>query len=426
MSIRSRISRVLLVAVLSCGLALAAGAAGAAAEQAPLSIGLLATPDPVFEGSQVKLIATLGGEQGPGSGEIDFFAAVSAAYLGSVPVFLDSGPVSITVPVSQISAVSGQASFIAVFRDGNGGGVLSAPTTLTILPAPANPPSLYVADYGSNAISMFGTGASGRPLLGTIAGPATQLSNPEGVVLDSDGDLYVANSSASTITEYGADATGNAAPIATIGGSATGLDNPRFIALDSSSDLWVVNALSNSVTEYAPNASGNVAPIATIAGSATGISNPIGIAVDRTGRVYVSNAGDNSISAYAPGSNGNVAPVYLVQGSQTGLDGPKGLAFNAAGALMVANDVGGVTYYSTGWQGNRPPGEVLAGPATGLINSEQPIIDPSNNTLLVDSLTQGTLNSWPAEAGGNIAPSASIQIGAGTEPTQIALNPLNP
>jgi hypothetical protein len=118
--------------------------------------------------------------------------------------------------------------------------------------------------------------------------------------------------------------------------------------------------------------------------------------------------------------------VYLVQGNQTGLEGPKGLAFNDAGALMVANDTGGVTTYSTRWQGNRPPGNVLAGPATGLINSEQPIIDPSDNSLVVDSLTQGTLNSWPAEAGGNIAPSASIQIGAASEPTQIALNPVNP
>jgi hypothetical protein len=223
MSIRSRIARVLLVAVLGCGLALAAGAAGAAAEQAPLSIGVLASPNPVFEGSQVKLIATVGSEQGPSSGDVEFFAAVSGDYLGSVSVFPDSGPVSITVPVSQISAVSGQATFVAVF-DSNYGAVRSTPTTLTILPAPANPPSLYVADYGSNAISMFGTGASGRPLLGTITGPATQLSNPEGVGLDSSGDLYVANSSSSTITEYAADVTGNAAPIATIGrmGDRTG------------------------------------------------------------------------------------------------------------------------------------------------------------------------------------------------------------
>ena len=188
----------------------------------------------------------------------------------------------------------------------------------------------------------------------------------------------------------------------------------------------MVNALNNSITEYAPAATGNTAPVATIAGSATGISNPIGIAVDTTGQLYVSNAGTNSITRYSPGANGNVTPNFLLQGDQTQLNGPKGLTFSATGALIVANDTGGVNWYSTGIGGNRTPGQTLTGPATALINSEQPIIDPSDNTLLVDSLTQGTLQAWPATTNSNTPATTSIQLGAASQPTQLAINPTNP
>jgi len=288
------------------------------------------------------------------------------------------------------------------------------------------PFSLYIADYGTNTISIFGPGAQGRPAVGAITGPATGLANPEGVALDTAGRLYVANSSASTITEYAPAATGNTAPVATIAGPGTGLDNPRFLAIDPAGRLYVVNALNNTITEYAPAATGNTTPVATIAGSATGISNPIGIAVDTTGQLYVSNAGTNSITRYSPGANGNVTPNFLLQGDQTQLNGPKGLTFSATGALIVANDTGGVNWYSTGIGGNRTPGQTLTSPATALINSEQPVIDPSDNTLLVDSLTQGTLQAWPDAANSNTPATTSIHLGAATQPTQLAINPANP
>ena len=285
---------------------------------------------------------------------------------------------------------------------------------------------LYVADYGTNAIGIYGSGASGRPLLGMISGSATQLSYPEGVAFDPWGDLLVANSLANTITEYPPGASGNATPFAAIAGPATGLDDPRFIAEDSAGNLYVINALSNSITKYAYGATGDAAPIATISGSNTGIDSPIGILVDPTGRIYVSNAGDNSITAFAPGSNGNVSPVWLMQGDQTQLDGPKGLALNASGVLFVANDNGPVTEYSTSWQGNRPSSGEISGPLTGLANSEQVLLDPTDNMLLVDSLTQGTITTYPAGDVGNIAPTTTIQVGAGSQPTQMAFNPLNP
>jgi hypothetical protein len=408
--------------LLAGGLALGAEAGAAAGDQS--AIGVLATPNPVAEDSSVTVIVTVGFGQAWPQGTVQVSVPSSGTVLGQFALGGSPAPLVTTIPTHEISPVPGVFTIRASASTNLGAAV--ATTTVTIQPPPADPPSLYVANYGADSISIFGSGANGWPSLGTLAGPATGLSNPEGVVLDSAGDVYVANSSANTITEYPAGASGNAAPVATIGGPAADLDNPRFLAIDSAGNLYAVNALSNSITEYAPDLYGGFVLTATIAGSATGIDDPIGIAVDPNGRIYVSNAGDNSLTGYAPGSNGNVAPIYDLQGDQTGLAGPKGITFNSAGALVVANDAGSVTYYSTGWQGNRPPGEVLTGTPGSLTNAEQPIIDPSNQMLLVDSLTRATLDAWPTDAGGNIAPTDSIQIGAGSQPTQIALNPLNP
>ncbi len=287
-------------------------------------------------------------------------------------------------------------------------------------------PSLYVADYGSNAISIYSSGASGRTLLGTISGSQTGLDYPEGVAVDSLGDLFVANALGNTITEYAPGASGNVAPIATISGSRTALNDPRFLALDSSDDLWVVDAASNSITEYTPGSNGNVGPSSTISGSATGIDNPIGIAFDPFGELDVSNAGDNTVTTYQPGANGNATPVATLQGANTGLNGPKGLSFNSLDQLIVANDSGGVSTYMLALSANEAPLTTLTGTSNSLANAEQAIIDPSNNTLVVDSLTQGTLDAWPAGTTGATAPTSSIQIGAGSQPTQITLDPLNP
>ncbi len=422
MSTRLRFAFAVLAVMVAGGLALSAGAGAAAADQS--AIGVLATPNPVSEDSSVTVIVTVGFGQAWPQGLVLLWVPSSGTVLGQFALSGSPTPLVTTVPAHQISSTPGVFTIQASASTNLG--VAVGTTTVTIQPAPADPPSLYVANYGSDSISIFGSGANGWPSLGTIAGPATGLSNPEGVVLDSAGDIYVANASANTITEYRAAASGDATPIAIIGGPGTNLDNPRFLAIDSAGNLYAVNALSNSVTEYTPDEQGGFNLIATIAGAATGIDNPIGILVDPTGRIYVSNAGDNSITAFAPGSNGNVSPVWLMQGDQTQLDGPKGLALNASGVLFVANDNGPVTEYSTSWQGNRPSSGEISGPLTGLANSEQVLLDPTDNMLLVDSLTQGTITTYPAGDVGNIAPTTTIQVGAGSQPTQMAFNPLNP
>jgi hypothetical protein len=112
----------------------------------------------------------------------------------------------------------------------------------------------------------------------SISGPATQLSYPEGVAIDDDGNVYVAD--ASSIFVYAAGQHGNVAPVQTIAGSNTGLDEPLSVSVDAAKQIYVANgAYPGSVTVYASGATGDVKPIQTIAGKATGLSLPYGLAV---------------------------------------------------------------------------------------------------------------------------------------------------
>jgi hypothetical protein len=102
-----------------------------------------------------------------------------------------------------------------------------------------------------------------------------------------------------SITIYPAGSSGDVAPIAVISGSRTDLQLPQGIAIDSDGKIYVANDgnledpapdadrydqrpradPADSITVYAPGSSGDVAPIARINGPLTGLGHPMGIAV---------------------------------------------------------------------------------------------------------------------------------------------------
>jgi len=133
----------------------------------------------------------------------------------------------------------------------------------------------------------------------------------------------------------------------------TGLSFPQGIALDSSGNIYVTNigpgvhAGPYSVTVCAPGSSGNATPIAIIVGQSnnqctarytpysccvgagtgtcidnTGLDQPRGIALDASRNIYVANL-DGDITVYPSGSNGNAAPI---PGPDSGLYSPFGIA----------------------------------------------------------------------------------------------------
>jgi sugar lactone lactonase YvrE len=160
---------------------------------------------------------------------------------------------------------------------------------------------IYVANRGGgrtneSSITVYAAGSSGnmKPIA-TIAGPDTGLDDPC-IAVDSNGEIYAGNSNDS-ITVYRTSSDGNVKPIATIigpdKGDETGLSQPNGIALDSKGNIYAANATDSdwhsdspgfNVTVYRAGSNGNVKPIATLGGSAKGAQ---GVAVDSSGKVYM-------------------------------------------------------------------------------------------------------------------------------------------
>ena len=179
---------------------------------------------------------------------------------------------------------------------------------------------LYVADYDANAIFVFAAGVSGNVApIRTIAGAATELSEPSGVTFDSAGDLYVANGG--SVLKFSKNANGNVAPLATLSGSNTGIGYIISVSFDPTGRLIVAEDAAVSI--FAKGASGNTAPVAIISGAKTGLATVTTAGVDATGKIYatvIHNFKKSYVRVFANTANGDVAPLRTLAGPNTHVD----------------------------------------------------------------------------------------------------------
>ena len=139
--------------------------------------------------------------------------------------------------------------------------------------------------------------------------------------------VYVASDYSSTGAVYVYSAKGQAQkPIATI---TDGIATPQGLAVDSSGNLYVANSGSNTVTVYPP---GQTTPSATYS---QGISTPFDVAVGNDGTVYVANetggaSYSGSVTEYPSGSMTPSATIQLAN------DYAFAVALDSSNALYVS------------------------------------------------------------------------------------------
>ncbi len=187
--------------------------------------------------------------------------------------------------------------------------------------------------------------------------------------------IAVVNSLASTVTAYGASASGDARPTATL---SLGLDIPDCATFDAAGDLWVVNYSGRSVVEYAGNAfsGGPQGPERTISSDSSGsLNSPAACAFDQSGDLWVANDLTNTVVEYAPGAQASGVQVPIATISSDGSDslsGPVALAFDQSGDLWVANyDNSTVVEYTISGFASGPqvPAVTISADASGALNS---------------------------------------------------------
>ena len=146
---------------------------------------------------------------------------------------------------------------------------------------------------------------------------ASGFSRPQGVAVDSSGNVFVADTWNSRIVKMNSDGTNP-----TIIGS--GFSYPTGVAVDSLGNVFVADTSNGRVVKVDSDGSTQ-----HVIGS--GLSTPKGVAVDSLGNVFVAETGgpNDVIEMKADGSNQHVIASGFTQ--------PHGVAADNAGHLFVAN-----------------------------------------------------------------------------------------
>lgn len=183
--------------------------------------------------------------------------------------------------------------------------------------------NVYVADTLNHTIRQI----TPAGVVSTIAGfaltsgsadgtnSAARFNTPQGVTVDSAGNVYVADSWNDTIRKL--TLTGTNWAVSTIAGSAGNIgssdgtngaarfNEPAGIAVDSATNLYVADTYNDTIRKLTPVGTNwvisTIAGLTANAGSADGtnstarFNNPMGVAVDSAGNVYVADTYNDTI-----------------------------------------------------------------------------------------------------------------------------------
>ena len=248
---------------------------------------------------------------------------------------------------------------------------------------------MYVCDYDNNRIQTWAPCAtSGDTIAGsssaTAGSSATLLKNPEDLVFDRNGFMYVADHNNHRVQRFPPNSSigTTVAGTMTKTGALTDLDHLTSLAVDNNSNIYILDAHNDRVVEWAPNAtSGTVLISSTILHDA----HDILLAPGSTNRVYISDQANDKIYLWAFNAASPNLTLTAVNNTANVLKNPRGIVFDPYGNLYVADSGNNrVVMYCAG----STVGTVIAATTTPAITTPMAIaLDSDLNLYVVSSGT---------------------------------------
>jgi large repetitive protein len=272
---------------------------------------------------------------------------------------------------SLISTVAGNgaAGFL-----GDGGPAINAEVSNPSSLALDGAGNLYIADSSNSAIRMINAatgiittvaGMGGQPGYSGDGGAATsaKLGQPNGLVLDVAGNIYIADTNNNAIREVVV-ATGIITTIAGTSAPGYGGDNglataaqfntPWGLAMGGDGSLYIADLNNNRIRKIDPSGmittavgNGGVAFVGDGGPpQAAGLNNPAAVAVDVSGNIYVADSGNDRIRKVTLSTNtintiaGNGGTAFAGDGlnsDQMAMYAPYSLFIDGLGNLYVGD-----------------------------------------------------------------------------------------
>jgi mucin-19 len=248
-------------------------------------------------------------------------------------------------PVGVVTTFAGDGT--PGFKDGTGSGAqFNGPSAIVI----NSSGTLFVSDAGNHCIRRITSAGVVSTFAGGVSGFAdgiginAQFNSPQGIAVDSLGNVFVADSGNHRIrsitpagqvsTLAGQSLSGTTDDLGTL----AKFNTPTGLAIDSLRNLYVTDKNNHRIRKV--TAQGGVS---TLAGSTSGFINdtgvaaqfnsPVGITIDSTGTLYVADTGNHRIRTVT--STGVVTTLVGLSGSGNSNGSPNQAQFNSPYSITV-------------------------------------------------------------------------------------------
>jgi len=334
-----------------------------------------------------------------------------------------------------VSAVAGLQDMRGTSDGTNSSARFNSPTRIAI----DNNGNLYVTDTLNNSIrkvQKFGTNSVVTTFAGLTAvagsddgtGTNALFNAPEGIGIDSSGNLYVADSQNNAVRQITSAGVVNTVAGSPSGGSANGFgsiahfNHPQGIAVDNSGNAYVADA-SNAIIRRVTSA-GLVTTLAGLAGNhncVDGVGNnsrfvaPSAIALDAARNLYITDC--NTIRRITPAgvvttlAGSSAAPPSNADGTNSvaRFNSPNGILVGQDGTIYVADSgnhsIRTMTQAETNWvvrtiAGSGSPGAADASGTNASFHYPTGLAMDSSGNLFVADSTNHTIRQL-TRAGSN-------------------------